>query len=84
MEVKKSISCNLIFEDGSKMEIEPPVSGIILEREDYCGSCGRYIPLHFWIYCPYCGEKKIRNTEFTFTIPEETIRKIEGVKDKNE
>ena len=80
MEVKEIISCNLIFKDGSKMEIEP-ASKMILEQTNYCGSCGRYIPLHFWIYCPYCGEKKIHDTEFIFTIPEETSREV---KDKNE
>lgn len=81
MEVKKIISCNLIFEDGSKMEIEPPVSGIVLEWKDYCSNCKKHIPLQFWIYCPYCGEKKIHDTEFIFTIPEETLREVE---DKNE
>lgn len=58
------------------MEIEP-VSKIVLEQRSYCGSCGKYIPLHFWIYCPYCGDKSIHDTEVTLRIPEEAVRKIE-------
>lgn len=79
MEVKKIISCNLIFEDGSKMEIEPPASGMILERKDYCGSCGKYIPLHFWIYCPYCGASTVSAKRY-----QEFLESITRGEDENE
>ena len=82
MEVDKIISCNLIFKDGSKMEIKP-ANSMVLKRESYCSNCGKHVPFQFWIYCPYCGKEKICDTEFDFIIPEEAAKKIKEKENKN-
>lgn len=66
--------------DIEAIEIPTPIS---VTFENRCHNCKKKIVStdYSYNYCPYCGAKKIHDTEFIFTIPEETSRKV---KDKNE
>ena len=66
--------------DVEAIEIPTPIS---ITFENRCHDCKRTFTSidYSYNYCPYCGEKKIHDTEFIFTIPEETSREV---KDKNE
>lgn len=68
------------FFDVEAIEIPTPIS---ITFENRCHNCKRAFASidYSYNYCPYCGEKKIYDTEFTFTISEETTREVE---DKNE
>lgn len=66
--------------DIEVIEIPTPIS---VTFENRCHNCKKKIVStdYSYNYCPYCGAKKIHDTEFIFTIPEETSREV---KDKNE
>ena len=65
--------------DVEAIEIPTPIS---ITFENRCYNCKRTFTSidYSYNYCPYCG-KKIHDTEFIFTISEETSREV---KDKNE
>lgn len=68
------------FLEEKIIEIPTPIS---ITFENRCHNCKKkFVSTDYsYNYCPYCGEKKIHDTEFIFTIPEETSREV---KDKNE
>lgn len=81
MEVDKIIPCNLIFKDGSKMEIKPE-NGVVLEREDYCANCGETYSLTILDLLSLLWKRKNCDTEFTITIPEEAAKRIGEMENK--
>ena len=72
MEIEKIESCNLIFEDGSKLEIEPSFVGLTANRVCKCGKQVEW----FWNYCPYCGNGKDFSNQAYLTLKEKKKEKI--------